>query len=354
VTLLDRYIGGYVASGTAVALLVLLALFTLTELVEDLGAVGRGDYTLLRAAQYMALTTPRRAFELFPMAALVGSLMGLGVLAGNSELVVLRASGVSTARITLAVMKTGALLMLAALAVGEGLAPWSERLAEKGRSTALTQQVGHRTDEGFWIRDGASFINIREVGSEERMGDIYIYEFDAEGRLRGATRAAHARYEEGRWVLEDITQSLINEDRVETRSIARGAWDALLRPDLVDVVSVRPESLSAIGLYRYVAYLRENNLNSARYELALWLKLIAPLTTGVMIFLAIPLVLGRLRAVGVGQRLLAGILGGIAFHVLQETAVHMGVVYGLTPLLSAIAPTAVFFAVGVWLMKRLA
>ena len=121
---------------------------------------------------------------------------------------------------------------------------------------------------------------------------------------------------------------------------------------MVDVITEKPESLSAIGLFRYFRYLEENGLSTARYELALWGKLIHPLAVGVMIFLAIPLVLGMLRTVGLGQRVLVGIFVGIAFYVAQQTTAQMGIVYGLTPFLSAVVPTAVFFAVGIWLIRQ--
>ncbi len=351
-TLLDKHIGAHVVWGTMLALLVLLSVFTFTEFVEDLDSVGRGTYSLLRAGEYMVLTLPRRAFELFPVSALIGSLLGLGVLASNSELIVVRAAGVSLARITLSVMKAGALLMVIAIAVGEVLAPIAERLAQERRSVALSNQIALKTGEGFWIRDATSFINIREVLPGQRMADVFIYEFDDGQRLRVATHASTARYEQDQWVLEDITQSVIHEDRVEQRRIEQAVWSSVFEPSLVSVITVRPESLSAIGLLRYLAYLKGNRLSTARYELALWNKLMSPLSTGAMIFLAIPLVLGRLRAVGIGQRVLVGILVGIAFYVLQQTASQMGIVYGLAPILGAAFPTALCLGFGMLLMRQ--
>lgn len=350
--LLDRYIGMQIVWGTLLALAVLLALFTFIAFVDDLDSIGKGNYTLLHAAEYMILTLPRRAFELFPVAALVGSLMGLGGLAGNSELTVVRSSGVSLLRISGSVMKAGALLMIAAVVVGELLAPVCERLAQERRSLALTDQIALRTGYGFWVRDGQSFINIRRVLNDRSLADIYIYEFDGAQRLRVATFARRGRYEGGEWLLEGVSQSVIGEDGVTRRSMDRAIWSSLFAPDLINLLAVTPESLSIFGLYRYLQYLRENNLSTERYELAFWNKLVFPLATGVMIFLAIPLVLGRLQPVGVGQRIVIGTLVGLAFHVIHQTSTHVGMVYALNPALSAAAPTAIFFGVGLWLMRR--
>ena len=350
--LLDRHIGSYVIWGTALTLVVLVGLFTITEFIEDLEKVGRGNYTMVRALEYMLLRLPGRMFQLFPEAALIGSLMGLGALASNSELIVVRASGVSVARIILSVMKAGALLMVIALIVGEGLAPICEKLAQKKHDLALGQQIALRAGQGFWLRDGATFINIRKMFPDERMSDVYIYEFDEQQRLRVSTYASHAHYEGDQWVLEDIKQSELHPDRVENRTSAKAVLQSVFEPELVEVITEKPESLSALGLFRYLRYLQDNELSTTRYELALWGKLISPLATGVMIFLAIPLVLGRLRTAGIGQRIVVGIFVGLAFYVAQQTAVQMGIVYGLTPFLSAIAPTAFFFMVGLWLTRQ--
>lgn len=352
--IIDRYIANHVIWGTLLALFVLAAVFSFIAFVDDLDAVGRGDYSLSKAVEYMLLTLPRRMFFLFPLAALVGTLIGLGVLASNLELSVLRASGMSSMRIAVATMKAGLLLAVLAMLVGELLAPFAERVAQQRRSVAISDQIALNTNYGFWVRDGSSFINIRTVLPGNRMGNVYIYEFDAENRLRVATHAKQADFRDGEWYLHGIEQSEILKDRVIRRSVNEAVWRSLFQPDLVNVVAVKPESLSIFGLARYVTYLRDNDLSTARYELAFWNKIAYPMATLVMIFLALPLVLGRLRSVGVGQRIVVGALVGIAFHVINQVSGDLGLVYGLTPLISAFLPTLVFLGIGVVMMRRLA
>ena len=351
--ILDLYIAKHVVGGALLALLVLLALFTLASFVDDLGDVGRGEYTLTRALEYVLLTTPRRAFQLFPLAALVGSLLGLGMLAGNSELRVVRAAGVSNARIVGAVMQAGALLMVVAVLVGEVLAPIAEPVAIERRSQALHQQLAAGTRDGLWVREGRSFISIGRMESADSMQDVVIYEFDDEWRLRVATRAASALHDQEGWQLRDAVQSVFGPDGVRTQDIRRASWQAFLAPEMVRVVAVTPESLSALGLYRYIGYLRDNGLDSRPFEVALWSKFAYPLATGVMIFLAVPLVLGRLQSAGLGGRVLVGSLVGIGFHVVQQTAAAAGVVFNLSPALAVMTPMLAFLAVGVLLMRRL-
>jgi len=351
--LLDRYIGVHVVSGSLLALAVLAAFFTIISFVDDLDSVGRGEYTMYRAIEYMLLTMPARVFELFPLAAVIGSLMGLGVLAGNSELTVVRAAGVSAWRVAGSVLKAGTVLMLLAVVVGELLAPASEKLAEERRSVALTDQIALRTEHGFWVRDGSSFINIRKVLPGNRVADVYIYEFDDRGRLRVATRAERGRYRDRAWVLENLHQSMLSGSGVTSRVVERASWESPFQPDLIPVVAASPESLSAVGLYHYLDYLRDNGLDTARHELALWNKVVYPLSTGVMIFLALPLVLGRLRIAGIGARIVAGTLIAIGFHVFHQAAMHLALVFDLNPALSVLAPTMLFFGCGFAMMRRL-
>ncbi|MCP4040823.1 MAG: LPS export ABC transporter permease LptG [Gammaproteobacteria bacterium] len=350
--ILDHYIGRAVVSGTLLALAVLLALFTFFSFVDHMSEVGKGNFGIWNVIEYVILTMPRRAFELFPIAAVIGTLLGLGALAGNSELTVIRASGISIGRITLAVMKGGAVLMGVALFLGEVVAPPAQELAQSRRSLALSQNLAMNTGDGFWTKDGMTFINIRSLLSEDTMADIHIYEFDETHRLRMATHAKRATYRDENWLLEDIQQSELSEKGVTSRKLVKAEWNSVLGPDIINVAVVKPDYMSIWGLYKYIRYLRENGQESAPYELGFWGKLMAPVFTGVMIFLAVPFVFGPLRSVGVGQRILVGTMVGIGFHILNQAFSKMGLVYGLSPLLSVTIPAMLFLAVALWMMRR--
>ncbi len=350
--ILERLIASQVIIGTAVALVALLALFTFVALVDELGSVGKGSYDVGTVVEYLLWTSPRRAFVLFPLAALLGSLVGLGNLSSHLELTVMRASGFSVSEVVIAVLKGGVVMMVVAVALGELAAPVAERRAQALRSAALERAAEFGTGSGFWARDGESFINIGRVLPDDDLQQITIYEFDGERRLRVATRARAARYEDSGWTLDGVAQTVFDGDQVRVREVEHAAWASGFEPGLVDVVAVRPESLSAAGLVHYGRYLRANGLDASRFDLALWNKLVYPLATGVMIFLSVPLVLGRLGSGQVGQRVLVGVLTGIAFHVVNQTSGQVGVVYGLSPLGSALLPTALFFAFALWRLRR--
>ena len=348
--ILDAWIARNVAGGALLALAVLLALTAVVSFVEELDSVGRGSYGIGEATEFVLLTLPRHAFVLFPLAAVIGALVGLGGLAASSELAVVRASGVSVARIVGSVLKGGLALAVVAVLIGEVVAPYCERFAEARRAAAL--EVSHGRGDGYWIRQGDRFVNAVRVRPDGDVEDMYIYEIDSEGALRTVTHARHARYREAAWILESVRRSEVSTDGVVTRFASRVEWATRFGPDLVRLASTRLESLSGRALVRYIDYLRDNRLETATYELALWTKIVYPLATGVMIVLAVPLVLGRLGGTGIGNRILVGCLIAVSFHVVNEISGKIGIVYGLSPSVSAFAPTLMFLAVGAWLLSR--
>lgn len=350
--ILERYIARAVAGATLLVLVILLVLYAFATFINELDKVGRGTYHVWVALEYVVLTLPRRVGDLFPACALLGTMLGLGALASNSELVAVRAAGVSMARIALAVLKVGVVLMLGAYLVVDRLAPMTEQTALGKRAVALGKPMGIESGMGFWARDGDRYINIRKLYPGGRLGDIRIFEFDPQRRLRQVTRADAGRYEKTHWWFEGVSIGHIEAGGVRMESRSGMRWTSLLSPDLLNVVLVEVENLSAAELWSYVEYLRANQLDAIRYETAFWAKLTAPLTIGVMMFVAIPFAFGSLRTIGMGQRILVGALLGMGFYIFDNAFRSFGQVAQLNPWVSTLLPTGVFFLFGVWRMRR--
>jgi lipopolysaccharide export system permease protein len=348
----DRYIGVTVISATATVLVVLLALFTFFNLIDELDKVGRGSYGVVQVIVFVLLSVPGLAYELFPMAALIGSLLGLGTLMRNSEITVIRCSGVRKIRLMMSVMKAGVVFVLIAVFIGEFIAPPAERFAREYRSMAINDRIALKTRNGFWARDGNSYINIRQILPGDQLENIYIYEFDADNRLRISTHAKRAKYDDTQWVLEGISQTILEDRKITKRVVDMATWNSLLKPDLITMIAIKPDSLSIWNLVKYIGFLSNNGQNSLRYEHALWVKLTYPLATAVMVFLAIPMVLGSGRATNVGQSILLGGLAGLGFHLLNQAAGHLGIVFELPPILSAAGPVMIMLILGLGLLKR--
>ena len=347
ISLLDRYIGRAVLLGILSVLLLLLVLLGFFEVVSELDEVER-DYTTGMAYLYVLLTLPRYTYEIFPVATLLGSLIGLGALAGNSELMAMRAAGVSIAKIVSSALKAGLLILILIVIIGELLAPGAELQAQRMKMQALSEQVALKTRYGFWSREGNRFINIRQILPGRVLADVNIYEYDDAQHLLRSLHADRAFYGDGGWVLESVRRSEFGEEKVEVSTNRRAPWRTNLEPRVLDVISVSPQMLAVWDLWRYIGFLKDNGQASTSYEMAFWGKLIAPLVTLVMVFLSVPFVFGSLRTVGIGQRIFAGAMIGIVFYLLNRAVSYLAMVYSLNALFASLLPVLLFFSYAIW------
>jgi len=349
--ILDRYLAGAVIGGTVITLAVLLPLLAVFILADEMDQVGTNNYRLVDALAFVALTLPRYAYQVFPIATLIGALVGLGQLAGRSELVAMRAAGVSIGRIVLGAQSGGLLLAVAAVLLGELVAPPAEQRALALRSTAQTGEVVQMTESGFWARDGDAFVNIRGIEPGARLRDITIYELDGTW-LASATHAREARYRDGVWVLQGIERSRISAAGIRVEQIDTATWTSLLSPQLLKVIVVEPQVLPVWGLYRYVRYLQRTEQDAGPYEVAFWNKIVQPFLILAMIFIAIPVLLASARSSGIGAKIFIGILIGIAFYLVSRTFSYLALLSEMSPALAAIAPPLLFVIGALWVLRR--
>jgi lipopolysaccharide export system permease protein len=350
-TRLDRYIGRNLLTSITLVLSVMLAMTIFFVLVDALPDYGKGSFGLYEITRYVLFSQARQLYELFPMATLIGTLMGLSALALNSELIAMRAAGVSVPRIMLAAMKTGLALILAVVLLGEFVVPTAENEAQLGRAQALAaglQQKG----TGLWLRDGAVFVNIGEVLPDLSLLRLNIYQLDDQARLIAQTSAQRAWHETGGWRLEAVRESRIEKNRVRVRQLKDLTWQSVLTPEMVNVFSIRPEGLSMLQLGRYIEHLRQNSQDTARFRLAFWQKLLLPFATAVMMLLAAPFVFRHFRSGGMSQRIFIGIMLGLTFVVLNRSFGYFGLIYGLPPVLGAAMPIVLFLLLALGLLRR--
>ncbi|WP_367155293.1 LPS export ABC transporter permease LptG [Methylomonas sp. HYX-M1] len=351
---LSYYIIREVTKGALLALLLLLTLFNLFTFSDELKDLGNGNYGLKQVLWYLVLTSPRVTFELIPSAALLGSLFVVGAMANNREIVAMRAAGFSTFWIIRNIMLAGLILVVLAVAIGELVAPASERTAQVLKTTAQNNGVVLRSQYGMWLREGNRFINVRKILDDGSLGDVRIFEIDEQHRLISATRAAHGIFlGEQRWTLQNAAVSIFNPDRVDVKSQAEMPWQSGIDADLLKVAVVNSDNLSLYDLYMYIDFLNANQQKAQRYELAFWSRLINPWVTFVMLMVSVPLVIGIGRGIGAGGRITLGVLIGMTFNILDRIVGHMGLIYDVNPMLIAVMPSLTVFLIATATVWRL-
>jgi len=352
--ILDWHLGRTVLKYIGMVLGVLIGLFLFMEFLDEVSRIGTGNYGMWELIKYLVLSLPRLVYELFPMAALLGTMLGLSTLAIDSELIVMRASGISIVGIAISVLKTGVIIILTAVLIGEFIAPGAETLAQRGRAEALQKTVKQKSDFGLWLRDKGTFVQVGEMLPDLKLLNIKIFEFDEERRLRAVAVADEGRFDQNRWVLTNLRQSLFADNQIDTVHVESAQWQSVLGPEILRVFLVRPEQLSATELRKYIGHLKKNAQNTDRYELAFWEKLASPLDIAVMVLLGIPFVFRHVRSGGLGVMLFTGMMLGLTFFAMAKGFGFLVLIYGIPPIVGAFTPTVIFLAVALALMRKVA
>lgn len=354
---LTRYIGREVIAAILIVFAGLISLFAFFDLIHELGDVGKANYTIISALIFVALQIPSRMYELFPVAALIGTLFALAQLVVNSEYTVMRASGASLPQITGALLIVGFPLAIITFLAGELVAPSAERLGQQIHDSAMGDTrnvVAQQFQSGFWFRQGTTIANIRSVLADMTVMGVRIYEFDPQSGMRRVRVAESGSFiDNGRWRLTNVATTEILPEGTKVTREPEWTWETQLRPSLLAVHQVAPERLELKALYDNIQVL--GRAQTSRFEVAFWNKVLYPASVIVMIFLALPFAQFNRRAGGLGLRIFTGTILGLSFFLVSRLFSNLGVLNAWPPLFSAGFPLVAFIslAIGIlWWMER--
>jgi len=352
VGILSGYLMRSILTSTVLVLLVLLALAGLFELISQLDDT-RGNYGVPQAVLFAALRLPQLSFEMLPIAALIGSLLGLGGLANNSELVVMRTAGLSITRLAGMVAISGAVLMLITGVIGEYIGPPLDYFARTMRDEGRYEQEDRDIGSAAWVKDGPVILHLERINPEFEFGALYMFRFNEDNSLKSIARAENAGIDDSdNWVLENFRETQFGDDGVQVveTSVAVESFD--VSGELLGITLVKPISLSARGLMSYIGYLRRNDLSAERYEMELWSRISRTVTVVIMPVLALAFVFGSLRSSGSGSRLLIGVLLGLAYFLASEMIANSGQVFNLNPAVVTWLPSIALLLVTAFALSR--
>lgn len=350
-TLLRRYIWRAVIMPALALAGILLLLDGLISFVLELESL-RNDYQVWQALQYVVTTMPRKLADFLPLAILLGALVGLGLLANSGELTVMRAAGVSSQRITVYVLRPSVVLLCGGLLIAEFVVPFTEQIARTNRSLATSGGEAQRSGAGLWHREGDEFIYISAVEANGVLHGITRYRFDDQRQLLESQFIRRAIWQGEDWALEDIRGTRPEGERFVRWQRDSGRWALGLTPDVLSILTLKPEHLALTKLYGYARYLTQQGIDGDEYLLVFWQKLSQPVGVLGMVMIATTFIFGPLRQVSMGLRLTAGIGAGLLFHYGQQFIGQLSLVFDMAPLWAAWAPAVFTVLVGVVLLQR--
>jgi len=354
----DLLIATTVLGGLLLTWLVLTGLDAFTQFATQIGNIGHNGYTLGNAAAYILLTLPRRAYQWFVFAALIGGLIGIGALASSGELTALRAAGMSKLRISLSVTGLVILLLAGVFILGETAAPAGDQRAQAIQMQRTAGSLTHQAS-GLWERDGNNIINAKAALAhlvrgqpQVELADVRVFGFDDAGELTSFRHAKLATQQGKAWTLHDVRDTRVSPSGAVSTMHASQAWETSLDPDVLEASVVHPEYLSLRDLSRNIAYLRGNRQNPSVYLNAYWTRAFYPINTLLLVLAALPFAFGTLRSGGLGKRLFLGVIVAIGWYFIQRAIISTGTVFGAPPFIVNLIPALLLLAISVWYYRR--
>jgi lipopolysaccharide export system permease protein len=356
----DVYVGRAVVGTVLLTWAVLVGLFVMMGVSDQFKDIGKGSYTFAHAVAYIAYGVPRNAYTLFPTAAVIGSLMGLGQLAATSELTALRALGLSRRRLSASVAASIALLTALMVLNGETLAPWAQNQADTLKANAkFNTDMASARYAGLWAREGDTFLNAQ--GGEEKEGadgqslelhDVRLYRIAADGNLESLTHAATAEHRATGWVLHDVRRDTFGAREVKRETFDEQPWDSQLDPAALAAGLSRPRNLSARELHNSIEYRERNGLDARDYEDQYWSRWFYAANVLALCLAAVPFAFGSLRSGGMGKRLFLGVLFALGFWLLQLFFGRMAGALKLDYRIAYALPPIAMLGISGWLFRR--
>ena len=345
-SILTRYLVWRVLTSIGLVVLAIVAVLTLVDLIEEVRKVRPGGYSFSDALWVIVLTTPQRVYEVLPVSVFIGSLLGLGQLAANGEMTALRSSGIGAWWLSCRLLAMGLVLALVTIFIGEMVAPAgidaalnTRRQAQKDASAAGAQ--------GLWVRKADHYLHVLRGRHRDRLSEVLMYQLDANGALIHSLHAESAHFTEGRWVLQEVQESVIHPDGSVTRERhAQRVSMTVPDADVLDTMLMPANEVPMGRLSRYLRYFSGQSLNLRPYQFAWWQRFATPLSCVVVLLLTISFAFTQSRSGGLGQRIFIGIISGIGIYLFNRIGGHLGMMADLPPWLAALLPLLLLFLLG--------
>ena len=344
-----------------------LALFSFFDLVDQIQAIGRPNalgYQLPQALLYVALLVPSHLYELLPITVLIGTIFVMARLAQSSEFTILRTSGLGPWRALRTLLLAGIGFVFLTFAIGDYVAPLSNRAAQLLKARYDGDITVGQT--GAWLKERQAYgqfaANVNAIAPDGRMLGLRIFEFDNQGRLVSMTRAESARFGAGSaWSLEQVDRTefvfdATNDARIERNKLPAYQWPTEISAEMVATAVLKPDRMSTIDLYQYIAHLDANGQAAQRYEIEFWKKVFYPLSCLVMVVLALPFAYLHFRSEGISGYVFGGVMAGISFFFLNNVSGYVGELQNWQPWLTAALPGLIYSMLSLaafgWLVLR--
>jgi len=356
--ILDRYITKTLLKYSLSAMVVLVSVFAFFKFLEEVNDIGRASYTLLDAIIYIGFLLPKITYEVSSVIILLGAVLGLGHLAANSELIVMRGSGVSIVKITKITLRVSISFVILAIILGEFVAPFSSNQAQIYRAKALGETIVTSNQQGFWIRDKSNFIHVEKNLDGRVFNNVTLINKKSDNSLDSIAFSDKAIFDKGILALQKTNYYQIDDTekftKIKQENRKQYQSEVAFDQDLIESLKKDPVELSTVKLFKHMGFLSENKLSTGDYEAEFYKRTMKPITLVAMILLVIPFVFGSLRDASLGKRIFLAIVVSLVFHQFSQLGIWIPKMFNLSYLLSASLPTIIVLIFALFMLRRTA
>ncbi len=352
--LLYRYIIARLTGAILMTLLALLCLYGFFDAIQEVPHLGTGNYNFSVMSRYIALLIPGHAYELMPLAVLIGSLVAMTQLVSSSEYTIIRTSGVTLVQLARTLLIVGTAFSILTIACGEFIAPLAGQQAERIKLQATNSMVAQEFRSGIWAKDNNNYINVREMLPDNTLLGIRVLSYDKDYRLVQSRFAEKGTFNRTtrEWSLQNVRETNLSDNQTVVTHYPSLSWRSVIEPAILNVLLVAPEQMSAYDLYHYIRHLGNNNQKTSRYDIALWGKLFYPLACISMVLVALAFTPRQSRHGQLALRLFLGVGLGIGFHFINRLFGYLGLLHEWNAVLSTTLPTLAFLMIGLVMIAR--
>jgi lipopolysaccharide export system permease protein len=345
-----RYLLREFGGSLALCMFAFVGLYLSVDFFERLPAFLNHEASLLLIARYFLLKVPLIVTQVMPVAVLAATLLSLGALARNNELMAMRACGISLWQIATPIVAACLALSLLTLLWNEYVVPTCSAQAHYVERVQIKQKKfrGLFNEAEIWYHGERNFTNIERF--DARRNEIYgltRYELDPEFRLQRIVTARMLRWTGDTWSPSDATETAFSPDGTLTARAIAGS-DVGIRETPEDFTAVHHDTddLSFASLAREIADMKRKGIDTTDATVDLWLKTAVPFVSLVMVLVGIPLASRRNRNAGVAANVASALVVGFSYWFVLALTTSLGHGGVLPASLAAWSANAIFAAVG--------
>jgi len=354
--ILDRYITKTLQKYSLSAMVVLVGVFAFFKFLDEVNDIGRASYTLLDAVIYIGLLLPKITYEVSSVIILLGAVLGLGHLAANSELIVMRSSGISIIKITKVTLRVSISFVILAIILGEFIAPKTTNQAQMYRAKALGETIVTSSQQGFWIRDKGNFIHVERNLDGKVFNNVTLIKKKSANLLDSVIYSDKAIFDKGILALQKNNYYQVDNSgkftKIKQESRKKYQSEVNFNQDLIDSLKKDPKELSTVQLFKHMGFLSQNGLSTGDYETEFYKRTMKPITLVAMVLLVIPFIFGSLRDASLGKRIFLGVVVALVFHQFSKLGVWIPKMFNLDYFLSASLPTLIVLTFALFMLYR--